>query len=344
MKLFLTGGAGFLGQRVVRQALAGGHDVRCFVRPSTDVRGLEALGGMRLGGRLDVVRGDLGRAAALPAALDGCDAVLHLAAEMRGGTSVLFLNNVVLTRQLLEGIRLAGGVGRLVLVSSLAVYGTGHLRAGDVLDETCPLDPEPHRRDPYTYSKVAQERVAWQAARQGGPPLAVVRPGVIYGPGRECLGNRVGLTVGRFLVRMGGRRPLPYTFVDNCARAVLLAATAAGAEGEAFNVVDDDPPTARQLVRQYRAQVGRVRGVTVPRCAVGLLSGLCEWYHGWSGGQLPAVLTRYKSAALWKPLRYSNAKAKAVLGWAPETDFAAGLRDTFAWLRQQRGGVGAVPA
>src|SRR5262249_8485384 len=142
--------------------------------------------------------------------------------------------------------------------------------------------------------------------------------------------------LGRFLLRMGGRQPLPYTFVDNCARAILLAGTVPAVEGQVFNVVDDDPPTARELVRLYRSEVGRLRGITVPGWAISPLSALCEWYHHWSRGQLPAVLTRYKSDAMWRPLRYSNARAKAVLGWAPETDFASGLRQTFASLRADR--------
>jgi nucleoside-diphosphate-sugar epimerase len=232
---------------------------------------------------------------------------------------------------------LGARVCRCVLVSSLAVYGTAGLRRDDLLDEHCPLDPEPYRRDAYTYSKIAQEKVAWEALHQRGLPLAVIRPGVIYGPGRDCISGRVGIRLGGFLLRMGGRQRLPYTFVDNCARALLLAGVVPAAEGEAFNVVDDDPPTGRELVRLYRAEVGPLRGITVPGWAIAPVSGLCEWYHRWSRGQLPAVLTRYKSDAIWKPLRYDNGKAKGVLGWRPQTDFASGLAQTFAWLRAGAG-------
>ena len=195
------------------------------------------------------------------------------------------------------------------------------------MDETCPLDPEPHRRDPYTYSKVEQERVAWQAYREGQISLTVVRPGVIYGPGRGCLSGRVGLQINGVLVKMGNQR-LPYTFVDNCAQAVLLAGTAAGAVGQAFNVVDDDSPTGSQLLAEYRRRGGRLRVVRVPGPAIRPLSWACERYHRWSRGQLPAVLTPYKSAAQWKPMRYSNAKAKAALGWVPRVGFGQGLRVT----------------
>jgi nucleoside-diphosphate-sugar epimerase len=343
MRALVTGATGFLGTSLVRQLLAGGHDVRCLVRPSSDVAGLHRAAAEDGVARLEIHAGNLGRLGSCREAAEGCDVVYHVAACMRGATAVLFLNNVVATRTLIEAA-LGAGVPRFVLVSSLAVYGTGHLRKGETLDERAPLDPAPHLRDPYTYSKVAQEKAAWQARTEQGLGLAVIRPGVIYGPGRDCLTARVGLRLGGLLLRMGGRQPLPYTFVDNCAAAVLRAGTVAAAEGGAFNIVDDDPPTGRELLRAYRAAVGRVRAFPVPGWAVGPLSGLCEWYHRWSRGQLPAVLTRYKSDAMWKPLRYGNARAKEVLGWSPAVDFPTGLERTFASLRERARQRQAVPA
>ncbi|MBX3438818.1 MAG: hypothetical protein KF861_15090, partial [Planctomycetaceae bacterium] len=56
------------------------------------------------------------------------------------------------------------------------------------------------------------------------------------------------------------------------------------------------------------------------------LSGLYEWYHHWSQGQLPGVLTPYRAAALWKPLRYTNAKAKTHLHWRPDVSFPEAFR------------------
>jgi nucleoside-diphosphate-sugar epimerase len=112
----------------------------------------------------------------------------------------------------------------------------------------------------------------------------------------------------------------------------VLAGTVPGIEGEAFNIVDDELPTGRQIVTLHRRSVGRVRALTMPRPAIGPLSRLCEWYHEASRGQLPAVLTPYKSDAQWKPLRYSNAKAKRHLGWSPEVGLDEGLKRTFSWL------------
>ena len=326
MKVLVTGGAGFLGRRVVERLLAAGASVRCLLRrPSAldDLRGP--------GVDLEIVEGSLGGIVPGSDLARGCEVVVHAAADLRGGTAGMFLTNVVATRGLIEAAG-RSGVSRFVLVSSLGVYGTGHLRAGEALDETCPLDPEPHRRDPYSYSKVAQERAAWSAHVAGTVPLVVVRPSVIYGPGRDPITGRVGLRLGRFVLGMGGRHRLPYVYVDNCAEGVALAATAPGVEGEAFNLVDNELPTGRQVMRAHRRAVGGVRAVWVPRPAIGTLSGLSQWYHRASGGQLPAVLTRYKSDAQWKPLRYPNAKAKARLGWAPAVGLAEGIRRTMQAL------------
>jgi nucleoside-diphosphate-sugar epimerase len=133
---------------------------------------------------------------------------------------------------------------------------------------------------------------------------------------------------------MGGRQSVPYTYVDNCAQAVLLAGTIPGLEGEAFNIVDDDLPTGRELLRCFRREVGGIPTLAIPQWAIQPAAGLCESYHRRSNGQIPAVLTRYKCSAMWKPLNYSNAKAKAILGWEPQVSFSEGLRRTLAWLRK----------
>src|SRR5262245_30025683 len=186
MKVLVTGATGFLGPRLVRQMLEAGMTVRCFVRPTSDLTSLRREGALFPQDRLEFFEGNLGRLDACSAAMDGCQVIYHVAAALRGAPAVLFLNNVVGTRVLLEAARKAQ-VGRFVLVSSLAVYGTRGRCKGDVIDERCPLDPEPHRRDGYTYSKVAQEKVVWEAREQHGLPVAVIRPGVIYGPGRDCI-------------------------------------------------------------------------------------------------------------------------------------------------------------
>lgn len=335
MTVLVTGATGFLGQRLVRRLLLAGVSVRCLVRPSSDVGALLAGAPEEKRGAIELCHGTLNQLGWAADALRGCDVVYHVGAALTGGPAVLFLNNVTATRELMRRASEAK-VGRFVLVSSLGVYGTHHLRAGDTLDERCPLDPKPHIRDPYTFSKVRQEQAAREVHEATGLPLVTIRPGVIYGPGRSCISGRLGLQLGNWLVRMGGWQRLPYTYVDNVADAVALAGTAPGVDGEAFNVVDDGLPRARTLLRMYRREVGGVRVIPVPHWGIGPLSAMCEKYHVWSRGQIPAVLSRYKSSAMWKRLRYVNEKAKARLAWAPVIGFDEGLRRTFASLRDRR--------
>jgi nucleoside-diphosphate-sugar epimerase len=314
MKVFLTGGTGFLGRRVARKLLSEGHSVRCLVRPASDVDALyESLGDTTVA-RLEIVHGQLSRIG--PEYFEGCDALCHVAAAMKGSTAAMFVDNVIATRRLLKAAH-AAELSRVVLVSSLAVYGTSQLRPGDVLDETCPLDAQAHLRDPYTYSKLAAELVAWELHAAGRCPLVVVRPGVIYGPGRDPLSTRVGLRLGRLLVRMGSGQLLPYVEVEACAAGVAQALTTPGIEGEAFNLLDAELMKAGKFLKLYRRKRRGLCVIPVPHFAIGTLSRLNLWYHRWSGGQIPAVLTPYKSDSFWKRLRYSNSKVTAVLNWKP---------------------------
>ncbi len=329
MSALVTGATGFLGRRLVRLLREDGLHVTCLVRPSSDIGPLRQAVGDALWGGVDVCTANLMDEAGCRDALAGRNLVYHLAAGLSGSTSTLFLNSVIPTRRLIAAA-LSARVQRFVLVSSLGVYGTQTLRAGAVLDERSPVDPQPHLRDPYTFSKVVQERAVWEAHAESGLPLVVVRPGVIIGPGRGVLSSRVGLRLGPLMIRMGGGQQLPYTYVDNCAAAVRQAGLVEHAEGEVFNIVDDDLPTAKELLRMCRKAGAGVKSVWVPRPLVQPLAGAYEWYHHWSRGQLPGVLTRYRTAAMWKPLRYINNKAKAGLHWRPEIPFEEAFQRSLA--------------
>jgi nucleoside-diphosphate-sugar epimerase len=140
------------------------------------------------------------------------------------------------------------------------------------LDEHCAVDDRPHLRDPYTFSKVVQEQVCWEARKERELPLVVIRPGVLFGPGRPVVTARVGLTVGSVLIQMGGPQQVPYCFVDNCARAVARAVDAIAAEGMSFNIVDDCLPSANEVLRLHQQHLSRLRVIKVPGWAIAPLA------------------------------------------------------------------------
>ena len=103
---------------------------------------------------------------------------------------------------------------------------------------------------------------------RSGVPLVVVRPGVVYGPGRDWISSRIGLRLGDRLLQMGGRHLVPYTYINNCQDAICLAGTTPGIAGEAFNVLDDDLPSANALLRRHLRDVGRLRVTSIPSSAI----------------------------------------------------------------------------
>ncbi|BDG05850.1 NAD-dependent epimerase/dehydratase family protein [Anaeromyxobacter oryzae] len=341
----ITGAAGFLGRELVRAlARQGAERVRCLVRPGTSPDRLALADAAASGTQLEIVPCRLEDPAALRAALRGARIVYHAAAGKKGAPASLVQATVVASEHVYRAA-IAEDVHRLVLVSSFGTMGVAELRRGAVVDEDVPLERRPEARDPYSFAKHRQEALAWRYAREEGLPLAVVRPGFIFGPGQDILGSRIGLRLFGLFLHLGGRNQVPLTFVENCADAVALAGTAAGAEGRALNLVDDDLPTSAELLRRYTHEVERLRVVPVPYRALRLLSRLNAWYSDRTDGHLPAVFTPYKVDSLWKPQRYSNARAKAVLGWRPRVGMAEALDRTFAALAlAPQPGVDVAPA
>jgi dihydroflavonol-4-reductase len=231
---------------------------------------------------------------------------------------------------------LAAKVSRVVLVSSFGVMAVAGLSRHAVVDERVPLEPHPERRDAYSFAKLRQEELAWRYARGEGLPLVVVRPGFVFGPGQEILGSRIGLSAFGLFLHLGGGCQVPLTYVENCADAIALAGATPGVEGEIFNLVDDELPTSRTLLARYRREVAPLRALPVPYALLRPLSRVNAWYSARTDGHLPAVFTPYKVDGLWRPQRYTNEKAKRLLGWRPRVSMREALDRTFAALAPPR--------
>jgi len=326
-RVLVTGAGGFVGSHVVSELLAAGARVKALVRNEASAE--ELL--IRLDPRysVQIAIGSLGDDAIEPDLVAGSDVVVHAAGTLRGAASTLVRQNVIATRRLVRAA-LRGGVRRFVLVSSMSVYGTAALRRGDLLDEDCAIDPKSEKRTPYVYSKIAQERICWDACRDELLPLVVIRPGVIYGPGHTGLSDRIGPRIGGWIAMVGPRRSLPYTFVGNCARAVAVAATTpAPVVGQAFNIVDDELPTPRDIVNGCRSTGALTHVLSMPAACAPFLGRMYDRVYAWSDGMLPPVFVSSVVEAMYKPLRFSNERATRVLGWRPTVNLHDALRCTF---------------
>lgn len=223
---------------------------------------------------------------------------------------------------------------RVVLVSSLGVYGTSFLKPGSLVDEKTELDPHPERRNVYFHAKIWQERLFRERAEKGGIDLVVLRPGVLYGKDNPSHGlpSRVGIAVGKLHVALGAGSRLPLSHVTNCAEAVVLAGRSTEASGHSYNVLDDDLPTAREYLRAYKLGVEDVSILRLSFPAAMLLSNVVEKYRSKTGGQIPALLTPYQTSAMNKGHRFDNRRIKS-LGWKQIVTTEEAMRETFAYLR-----------
>jgi nucleoside-diphosphate-sugar epimerase len=249
VKVFVTGGTGFIGGAVVRQLRARGDDVVALVRNPAKGAPLEELG-------CTLVPGDLNDERAIRSGMEGCDAVIHAAAVYEVGIPAseresMREANVGGTERVL-GAASEAKVPKVVYVSTVAVFGNTH---GRVVDETYE-----HPADSFTseYEKTKWE--AHQVVEQligEGLPCVIVQPGGVYGPGDE---SATGRLLEQFLE---GKMPLiPFpdlgmclTHVEDIAAGILLALDQ-GEVGEAY-VISGPVTTVREAIEVVAAETGR---------------------------------------------------------------------------------------
>jgi nucleoside-diphosphate-sugar epimerase/peptidoglycan/xylan/chitin deacetylase (PgdA/CDA1 family) len=332
MRVLVTGAAGFLGRALIERLLAHDYtDIRCNVRRRADIPRLDALLERYAHVRLEYCVGNLRYRDDAARAVEDVQLIFHLAAGKKGTAADLLLDSVVASRNLLDAVADRKPM-RIILVSSFGVYGVAGLCRGAQVNEQTELERHPQWRDHYSYAKLRQERLFWEYQQRNGFELVVLRPGVIYGPDGSHFSNRVGLTIGKLQLHFGGRNPLPLSYVDNCAEALVVAGTHQRAAGQIYNVHDNDLPTCREYLGAYKKYVTNLRSISVPYFVVQLLSSLVAKYHRYSKGQLPAILTPYKAASLWGGNRFDNSKLRSI-GWRQLVPTAEGLERSFAAFR-----------
>jgi dihydroflavonol-4-reductase len=330
MQVLVTGASGFIGAALTDRLLARGHRVRALVRASSRVDDLRRLG-------VELAPGDVCRPETLPAAVAGCELVLHCAGLVKAlGTDELFRANAAGTRHLAEACAAAPRPPTLVYVSSLAAAGPSP--GGRPRTEEDP--PAPVSR--YGESKLAGEEAV--RALAGRLPASIVRPPVVYGPrDRELMPQLLRMAQLGLVVRAGGEKRYSVVHVADLCDGVLAIAERGrrvgppGPEGVYF-LDDGGEHTWDEIALAACAAAGRrARVVALPEATSTLVTAGASLWAALT--RTPTVLSLDKLAemrqAAWT---CSSARAAREVGYAPRLGLAEGMRDAVAWFRTRRSG------
>lgn len=321
MKVFVTGGTGFIGGHVVRRLRERGDDVVCLVRSPEKATDLSALG-------CETVAGDLSDDAAIRAGMSGCDAVIHGAAVYEVGIpkrehDAMYQANVVGTENVLRAA-LEEKIPRVVYISTVGAFGNTH---GEVVDESYE-HPGGDHTSYYEETKVEAHRIAKRLIADEGLPCVIVQPGGVYGPDDH---SALGTQMNQFLA---GRMPMiafpdlgmNMVHVDDVADGVLLALDK-GKAGESY-VLGGQITTMRELIET----LAKVSGKKAPKRALPtpLMKAMTPIgpVVGKVMGQ-PPNLSELISSADGVTFWAKHDKAMSELGFQPR-GLEQGLRDTLA--------------
>ena len=322
MHVALTGASGYTGGRLLEALRARGDAVSVLVRPESVTERIRA-------GASRIVEGRLGDAEAAARVVDGAEAVVHVAAVYRtaGHPDSYYREvNVAGTERLLEAAA-RGGVRRFVHTSTVGVHG--HVEVPPA-DETAPLAPG----DIYQATKAEAEVLAMEFHRRRGLPVAVVRPGAIYGPGEtRFLKLFRAIARGRYAIVGTGRTFYHPVYIDDLVAGFLLALDRPEAVGESFLVCGPSYVTQQELAALVAKHTGgRVLPFRIPARPIQWAGDLVEAVCVPLGLEPP--LHRRRVDFWTKSRAFTIAKARLLLGYAPQVDLEDGIARTAAWYRE----------
>ena len=324
MRVFVTGGGGFIGGAVVRLLIGRGDTIVAVVRDPARAADLAVLGAT-------LVSGDLSTTDGLRTGMTGADAVIHLAGMYRVGMRprdrpAMLDANVGATERVLDAAQ-AAGVPRIVYVSTVNTFGNTY---GRIVDETYDRDVARGFVSYYDETKFrAHEAADARIAR--GAAVVIVQPGTVYGPrDHSALGMQM---------EQAFRGRLPYRAVDNVGvtpihvddlAAGIVAALDRGRTGESYVMAGPAMRQAQALEVAARAGGHRLPRLRVPSRLLRVLAPLASRLPAGFAERLglPPNLAEVLSAAEGVTYWATSAKAERELGFRVR-DLETGLRDAF---------------
>jgi nucleoside-diphosphate-sugar epimerase len=306
VKIFLTGGSGFVGRRLIPRLIAEGHDVVALARSEETAARIRSAGASPSSGDMTAPR-------SLSAGLECADAVVNLAAHLRmwGDYEEFRAVNVEGVRNLLDAMH-ASGVRRLVHVSAAAVV-MDRPKAMLNVEESAPLRFP--RFAPYIRSKAEAEAMIRDVG--GGLSVSILRPPFIWGPGSPVARQIAGqIRARQFAWIGGGRYPYAACHVDNLCDAIVASLS----RGNGTYFVDDG---AAVEFREFISDIVRPLGVdavgpSVPLPLGWFGAGALEWVWRTLRLRGEPPISRPVLRLIGLPFTLSIERARTDLGYAPK--------------------------
>lgn len=316
----MTGGRGLLGNAVISTAVDHGWHVVALQRNAS---------GLEDGDRVVDVHGSVTDPASVERAMNGCDAVIHMAARVgiEGRWREFEDVNVNGTRVVLDAARRAE-VRSFVYVSSPSVAHAGRALVGAGAD---PADPD-KTRGHYARSKAMAEQLVLQAS---DVPVVALRPHLVWGPGDEQLIGRIVSRArsGRLFVIDGGRALIDTTYIDNAADAIVHALDKTIDErvrGRAFVISNGEPRPVREVVQSILAAAGVETSIrSIPFAPAFLAGAVGEWAGAVSRRE--PLVTRFLVEQLATAHWFDPRPSWEALDWRPRIGFDEGMRRVAAY-------------
>lgn len=325
-RVLITGANGFIGSNLCRHFLGLGWQVDGLVRESSDLRFLEGLD-------VRLIRGDLREPEGI-AFPDDTPYVVHAAALVSdmAGDEECRRNIYDTTVHLVSRLRSSGApLKRFVYISSALTLGF------DGLDISEERPGKSAAFMPYVRQKIRTERALLAEHAAGRLPLVILRPGDVFGPNDRvtCAHLLRGCERGAPLIVGHGRLRFGYCHVGNLCRAVELALTKDGVEGQAFTVTNRTLPTWRDLFRALQSGLGRKQRIYVPvRFAFAVAAAAQAAYK-----LLPRMereLNYYRIKRITTETTYDISRTIAELGYEPDDDFERQFAEIVAWYQEEK--------
>ncbi len=325
MTIAVTGATGFLGKKVVERLARSGRTVLALGRNKAIGEQLITIG-------IPFKSVDLTNKAEVILALKHAKAIIHCAglSTVWASKSEFEQANVLAVEHVLEAAKMHQ-IDKLVHISTPSIYFdyTPKLQ----LTENSPL-PKQFVNE-YAHSKWLGEQLVRQAAL-GGLPAIILRPRGLFGPGDTALFPRVLKALKRNMLPLinGGEAIIDLTYIENVVDAALLALEAKSAQGQAYNITNDEPQTFRELLQQLSSCIGlsfKTKRVSYRKAYAA--AKVLESVYRLLGLRTEPPLTCYGVGLVSTSMTFDISKAKNELQYKPAYTIQDGFQAFSSWYK-----------